>query len=134
MCMYVIYTYVWKYMYVCKAYPHTWHIHTYVCTSNINYLISLIIHLIIFLFVPLFCSLFGKINTCNGFYCDSFTPNSANKPKMWTENWSGWLVCVCVCLYTFLSFAMHKNTLENVFSGKLHSWTSICSWKFSYVI
>ncbi|XP_020592351.1 beta-galactosidase 6 [Phalaenopsis equestris] len=30
------------------------------------------------------------INTCNGFYCDQFTPNSANKPKMWTENWSGW--------------------------------------------
>ncbi|VFQ96605.1 unnamed protein product [Cuscuta campestris] len=30
------------------------------------------------------------INTCNGFYCDNFTPNSAKKPKMWTENWSGW--------------------------------------------
>ncbi|EEF32103.1 beta-galactosidase, putative [Ricinus communis] len=30
------------------------------------------------------------INTCNGFYCDQFTPNSKNKPKMWTENWSGW--------------------------------------------
>ncbi|KAK4408517.1 Beta-galactosidase 8 [Sesamum angolense] len=30
------------------------------------------------------------INTCNGFYCDQFTPNSDNKPKMWTENWSGW--------------------------------------------
>ncbi|KAK4441166.1 Beta-galactosidase 8 [Sesamum alatum] len=30
------------------------------------------------------------INTCNGFYCDQFTPNSNNKPKMWTENWSGW--------------------------------------------
>ncbi|KAH9288507.1 hypothetical protein KI387_032624, partial [Taxus chinensis] len=29
------------------------------------------------------------INTCNGFYCDAFTPNSPNKPKMWTENWSG---------------------------------------------
>ncbi|KAK1289663.1 Beta-galactosidase 8 [Acorus calamus] len=32
------------------------------------------------------------INTCNGFYCDQFTPNSANKPKMWTENWSGWFL------------------------------------------
>lgn len=31
-----------------------------------------------------------QINTCNGFYCDQFTPNSNNKPKMWTENWSGW--------------------------------------------
>ncbi|XP_051120653.1 beta-galactosidase 8-like isoform X2 [Andrographis paniculata] len=30
------------------------------------------------------------INTCNGFYCDQFTPNSDKKPKMWTENWSGW--------------------------------------------
>lgn len=32
------------------------------------------------------------INTCNGFYCDQFTPNSNNKPKMWTENWSGWFL------------------------------------------
>ncbi|KAK7341805.1 hypothetical protein VNO80_24744 [Phaseolus coccineus] len=30
------------------------------------------------------------INTCNGFYCDQFNPNSYSKPKMWTENWSGW--------------------------------------------
>lgn len=30
------------------------------------------------------------INTCNGFYCDWFSPNSKSKPKMWTENWSGW--------------------------------------------
>ena len=33
-----------------------------------------------------------QINTCNGFYCDQFTPNSAAKPKMWTENWSGWFL------------------------------------------
>ncbi|GJN30924.1 hypothetical protein PR202_gb19270 [Eleusine coracana subsp. coracana] len=32
------------------------------------------------------------INTCNGFYCDQFTPNSATKPKVWTENWSGWFL------------------------------------------
>ncbi|KAF2300591.1 hypothetical protein GH714_014218 [Hevea brasiliensis] len=32
------------------------------------------------------------INTCNGFYCDQFIPNSKNKPKMWTENWSGWFL------------------------------------------
>ncbi|KAK8582170.1 hypothetical protein V6N13_145151 [Hibiscus sabdariffa] len=32
------------------------------------------------------------INTCNGFYCDQFTPNSEKKPKMWTENWSGWFL------------------------------------------
>nr|KYP63346.1 Beta-galactosidase [Cajanus cajan] len=30
------------------------------------------------------------INTCNGWYCDQFKPNSKNKPKMWTENWTGW--------------------------------------------
>ncbi|KAF5191742.1 Beta-galactosidase, partial [Thalictrum thalictroides] len=30
------------------------------------------------------------INACNGFYCDWFTPNKATKPKMWTENWTGW--------------------------------------------
>jgi hypothetical protein len=33
-----------------------------------------------------------QINTCNGFYCDQFTPNSKSKPKMWTENWSGWFL------------------------------------------
>ncbi|XP_057971732.1 beta-galactosidase 15-like isoform X1 [Malania oleifera] len=31
-----------------------------------------------------------KINTCNGWYCDQFTPNNPNVPKMWTENWTGW--------------------------------------------
>ncbi|RIA05641.1 hypothetical protein BRARA_K00159 [Brassica rapa] len=30
------------------------------------------------------------INTCNDFYCDGFKPKSDNKPKMWTENWTGW--------------------------------------------
>ncbi|XP_059429427.1 beta-galactosidase 8-like [Corylus avellana] len=30
------------------------------------------------------------INTCNGFYCDQFKPNSDKSPKMWTENWTGW--------------------------------------------
>ncbi|PWA87967.1 hypothetical protein CTI12_AA123890 [Artemisia annua] len=33
-----------------------------------------------------------QINTCNGFYCDRFTPNSKNKPSMWTENWTGWFL------------------------------------------
>ncbi|KAL6503638.1 Beta-galactosidase 8 [Orobanche gracilis] len=32
------------------------------------------------------------INTCNGFYCAHFTPNSNSKPKMWTENWTGWFL------------------------------------------
>ncbi|XVE99945.1 hypothetical protein REPUB_Repub03eG0243800 [Reevesia pubescens] len=30
------------------------------------------------------------INTCNGFYCDSFKPNNNKSPKMFTENWTGW--------------------------------------------
>ncbi|KAI4368179.1 hypothetical protein MLD38_016766 [Melastoma candidum] len=32
------------------------------------------------------------INTCNGFYCDQFVPNSPTKPKMWTENYVGWFL------------------------------------------
>ncbi|KAI3443528.1 hypothetical protein Pfo_000193 [Paulownia fortunei] len=32
----------------------------------------------------------SMINTCNGYYCDQFTPNNPNSPKMWTENWTGW--------------------------------------------
>ncbi|XP_058756150.1 beta-galactosidase-like [Vicia villosa] len=30
------------------------------------------------------------IDTCNGYYCENFKPNNNNKPKMWTENWTGW--------------------------------------------
>ncbi|KAL5126849.1 Beta-galactosidase 5 [Glycine soja] len=30
------------------------------------------------------------INTCNGFYCDYFSPNKPYKPSLWTESWSGW--------------------------------------------
>ncbi|KAG7984075.1 hypothetical protein I3843_04G138800 [Carya illinoinensis] len=30
------------------------------------------------------------IDTCNGFYCENFQPNKKYKPKMWTENWTGW--------------------------------------------
>ncbi|TXG60274.1 hypothetical protein EZV62_014847 [Acer yangbiense] len=30
------------------------------------------------------------ISTCNSFYCDQFTPNTLDKPKIWTENWPGW--------------------------------------------
>lgn len=30
------------------------------------------------------------IDTCNGFYCENFTPNKNYKPKLWTENWTGW--------------------------------------------
>ncbi|KAF3450937.1 hypothetical protein FNV43_RR07026 [Rhamnella rubrinervis] len=30
------------------------------------------------------------INTCNGYYCDTFKPNNPKSPKMFTENWIGW--------------------------------------------
>lgn len=30
------------------------------------------------------------IDTCNGYYCDGFKPNSDKKPIFWTENWDGW--------------------------------------------
>ncbi|KAL2923335.1 Beta-galactosidase 9 [Bienertia sinuspersici] len=30
------------------------------------------------------------INTCNGYYCDGFKPNSNKKPIFWTEDWDGW--------------------------------------------
>ncbi|KAG9134791.1 hypothetical protein Leryth_001122 [Lithospermum erythrorhizon] len=30
------------------------------------------------------------IDTCNGFYCENFRPNRPNKPKMFTELWTGW--------------------------------------------
>ncbi|MCO5547441.1 hypothetical protein L7F22_000890 [Adiantum nelumboides] len=30
------------------------------------------------------------INSCNGFYCDGFKPNSNEKPVLWTEDWAGW--------------------------------------------
>lgn len=30
------------------------------------------------------------IDTCNGYYCDGFKPNSKKKPTFWTENWVGW--------------------------------------------
>lgn len=30
------------------------------------------------------------INSCNGFYCDYFSPNKPYKPTIWTEAWSGW--------------------------------------------
>ncbi|KAH9300796.1 hypothetical protein KI387_012379, partial [Taxus chinensis] len=49
------------------------------------------------------------INTCNGFYCDSFEPNSIKKPKMWTENWSGWFL-------TFGGRVPHRATEDVAFA------------------
>ncbi|KAJ4846091.1 Beta-galactosidase 15 [Turnera subulata] len=32
----------------------------------------------------------SMINTCNGWYCDQWSPKNPKIPKMWTENWTGW--------------------------------------------
>lgn len=32
------------------------------------------------------------IDSCNGFYCEGFRPKNPNKPKMWTEIWTGWYI------------------------------------------
>ncbi|XP_021759898.1 beta-galactosidase 3-like [Chenopodium quinoa] len=46
------------------------------------------------------------INTCNGFYCDYFKPNKPNKPKMWTEAWSGW--------FTEFGGPVHERPVEDL--------------------
>ncbi|CAO2826312.1 unnamed protein product [Amaranthus hypochondriacus] len=46
------------------------------------------------------------INTCNGFYCDFFKPNKPNKPKMWTEAWSGW--------FTEFGGPVHERPVEDL--------------------
>ncbi|CAI9097865.1 OLC1v1034378C1 [Oldenlandia corymbosa var. corymbosa] len=33
---------------------------------------------------------FPMIETCNGMYCDGFTPQNTSMPKIWTELWTGW--------------------------------------------
>ncbi|KAG2375760.1 Beta-galactosidase 6 [Vigna angularis] len=51
------------------------------------------LHLSYLIVYSIICNLnCTQINTCNGFYCDQFKPNSNSKPKMWTENWSGWFL------------------------------------------
>ncbi|KAF9620888.1 hypothetical protein IFM89_015285, partial [Coptis chinensis] len=44
------------------------------------------------------------INTCNGFYCDWFSPNKAYKPKVWTEKWTGWSDLGVLSLLGFMSW------------------------------
>ncbi|XP_059434788.1 beta-galactosidase 3-like isoform X1 [Corylus avellana] len=46
------------------------------------------------------------INTCNGFYCDYFSPNKPDKPTLWTEAWSGW--------YTEFSGPIHQRPVEDL--------------------
>ncbi|KAL2928162.1 Beta-galactosidase 3 [Bienertia sinuspersici] len=66
------------------------------------------------------------INTCNGFYCDDFTPLSSKSPKMWTENWPGWFK-------TFGSMDPHRPVedvayaVARIMVGQI--W-SHCRWPF----
>ncbi|QHO19058.1 hypothetical protein HN51_061725 [Arachis hypogaea] len=46
------------------------------------------------------------INTCNGFYCDKFTPNRPYKPMIWTEAWSGW--------FTEFGGPIHKRPVQDL--------------------
>lgn len=71
-----------------------------------------------------------QIDTCNGFYCDQYTPNSNNKPKMWTENWSGWynfrnawslLNCIVVLCLVSLGCLTFPACVVNKTPGSLHS-------------
>uniref|UniRef100_A0A251U652 Putative glycoside hydrolase, family 35 n=1 Tax=Helianthus annuus TaxID=4232 RepID=A0A251U652_HELAN len=41
----------------------------------------------------------GSIDTCNGFYCETFTRNKPYKPKMFTELWTGWKLLRCKLQY-----------------------------------
>ncbi|XP_050232309.1 beta-galactosidase 3-like isoform X2 [Mercurialis annua] len=46
------------------------------------------------------------INTCNGFYCDYFSPNKPYKPTMWTEAWTGW--------FTDFGGPIHQRPVEDL--------------------
>ncbi|XP_047310478.1 beta-galactosidase 3-like isoform X2 [Impatiens glandulifera] len=46
------------------------------------------------------------INTCNGFYCDYFSPNRPYKPTMWTEAWTGW--------FTQFGGPIHKRPVQDL--------------------
>ena len=72
------------------------------------------VYIYILLLFSLFLSslhIFMQINTCNGWYCDQFTPNSPNSPKIWTENWTGW--------YIFLLFSLIYNIYIYIYIGFL---------------
>ncbi|XP_057728689.1 beta-galactosidase 5-like isoform X1 [Arachis stenosperma] len=46
------------------------------------------------------------INSCNGFYCDDFSPNKPYKPTLWTESWSGW--------FTEFGGPIHQRPVEDL--------------------
>uniref|UniRef100_A0A6N2N6L2 Beta-galactosidase n=1 Tax=Salix viminalis TaxID=40686 RepID=A0A6N2N6L2_SALVM len=51
------------------------------------------------------------INTCNGFYCDSFTPNKPYKPTIWTEAWTGWYAH---CMFTEFGGPIHQRPVQDL--------------------
>ncbi|XP_022947661.1 beta-galactosidase 3-like [Cucurbita moschata] len=46
------------------------------------------------------------INTCNGFYCDYFSPNKPYKPTFWTEAWTAW--------FTTFGGPIHQRPVEDL--------------------
>lgn len=60
--------------------------------ENIGFSLSIVVPIDYLFFLPIFRFFLPnpQINTCNAFYCDRFSPNAKNKPKLWTENWNGW--------------------------------------------
>ncbi|KAK3438940.1 hypothetical protein EUGRSUZ_C03898, partial [Eucalyptus grandis] len=48
------------------------------------------------------------IDTCNGYYCEGFKPNSNNKPKMWTD-----LIIIMISRYTEFGGAVPHRPAED---------------------
>uniref|UniRef100_A0A7N0TX48 beta-galactosidase n=1 Tax=Kalanchoe fedtschenkoi TaxID=63787 RepID=A0A7N0TX48_KALFE len=46
------------------------------------------------------------IDTCNGFYCDWFSPNRPESPTMWTEAWAAW--------FTEFGGPVHQRPVEDL--------------------
>ncbi|OAY71852.1 Beta-galactosidase 2 [Ananas comosus] len=54
------------------------------------------------------------INTCNGFYCDWFSPNKPYKPTMWTEAWTA---CLMKRRYTGFGTPVPHRPVEDLAFG-----------------
>ena len=89
------------------------------------------VYIYILLLFSLFLSslhIFMQINTCNGWYCDQFTPNSPNSPKIWTENWTGWYIFllfsliynIYIYIYWIFNYIAFENLGTRVRAQKIH--------------
>ncbi|KAG6428159.1 hypothetical protein SASPL_112408 [Salvia splendens] len=80
------------------------------------------------------------IDTCNGYYCDGFKPNSNNKPIIWTEEWDGWArdyklsSCILVGATEF-PIALHKTLrLQLLAFSNVVEVFRIITWYVKYII